>query len=218
MDEAQTGNPGAIPGGEKAEIHTGSGQPRREKERGTRGTPHLSSSTPVPPFDERNPTGAQMLARGYQVKLNLYSHLPSYPPGRGSHALNYLYYLKRFCWRSVRVQTTPTITLTYASFEAFRHTPTYESVRRRTQEIQHDERERIWLLVAEKLAYPDFKDKAWRKTNEAAKAAFNELAKTSVYLPTKRTREKRGRFENAQTHYYSDRQMAVSDFTRGEEP
>jgi len=158
-----------------------------------------------------NPTGATMLARANRVRDKVKAQLPNYPPGRGNHPLNYLYYLKHYCYKQVQVQTKPTIVLKYASFEAFLHCPSFETVRRRTQEIQHEEKERIWAQVAFNLGWTNSTDIECRARVEGMKE-FNKLAKHSDLLPTKRTREKRNRNENVHVEYFSDKQLNLDDF------
>jgi hypothetical protein len=156
-----------------------------------------------------NPTGETMLTRANRVRDKVKAQLPNYPPGRGNHPLNYLYYLKHYCYKQVRVQTKPTIVLKYASFEAFLHCPSFETVRRRTQEIQHEERARIWKQVEANLGRE--LDQEGREGEEPRKE-FDRLAKQSDLLPTKRTREKRNRNEKVHVEYFSDKQMRMGDF------
>ena len=133
--------------------------------------------------------------------------------------LLYIMVLRKYYWRLVRITTKPTLILEFASFDSFFKIPAAETVRRRAQECQHAERERIWGIVAERypglVTIPDPLDKninpnEWRK-NETCKAEFMKIAKTSQLLPTERVIRKRWRNETAHVHEYTDQQMSLGD-------
>lgn len=106
------------------------------------------------------PSGETMLARGIKVKDRVKEIYIIFPSTRGDDRLLIKRYLDRFC---------PQVRLTAKQFELLRTIPSFETIRRRGQELRHD---------------------------------------NSEYQPTKRTRRKRERLNEAYRQYYHDTVIA----------
>jgi len=177
--------------------------------------PYLSLPPgPTNPLDKKNPSGKTMLDRANKIGDMVLDVLKHYPQSRGDHMLVWLGVLRRYYWKLVRISTKPTLQMTWVSFDAFFYCPSFESCRRRAQEWQHDEKERIWMEVA--AQYPELlvqygNDVEWRE-NELAVKAFLKLAKKSDILPMARTIRKRMRNESVHEKYFTDRQLGLEDF------
>jgi hypothetical protein len=155
------------------------------------------------------PTGKEMIDRTRRVYDMVEAVLRNVPQTRGDHMLLYVNVLRRYYWKLVKVTTRPTLILEYASYDAFFLCPAAETCRRRSQEIQHDERERVWKMVAEN--YPSLANQADFRDNEMCLKEFMKLAKTSELLPTERVIRKRRRNQEVHAHEFSTGQMSLDD-------
>lgn len=76
-----------------------------------------------------NPSGAEMFNKTAKVKDNVIEIYTIFPSTRGDDRLLIKRYLDRFC---------PQVRLTAKQFELLRTIPSFETIRRRGQEVRHD--------------------------------------------------------------------------------
>jgi hypothetical protein len=76
-----------------------------------------------------NPSGSEMFAKTVKVKDNVKEIYIIFPSTRGDDRLLIKRYLDRFC---------PQVRLTARQFEFLRSIPSFETIRRRGQELRHD--------------------------------------------------------------------------------
>jgi hypothetical protein len=163
--------------------------------------------------DERNPSGATMLARNLRHHDMVLAILPNYPGTRGDDTLLWLMMLRKYYHKQVEVHISPKggeVVLRFRKYESLLFIPTPESARRRRQQIQQSCRESIWETVAN-LPGINTADADWRETDEA-KHEFEKLAKKSDLLPTARTLRKRKRNEVAQHGFFGNGQSGLGDW------
>ena len=137
-------------------------------------------------MENKNPTGAQMIERTRRMKDMVQSALEDYPPCRGDDMLLYIYVLRKNYWRLVRISTANgSLSLDFGSFENVMKIPSFESARRRRQEIFENIRHQI----------------------ERGEIASSRL------LPTERVRHKRHLNESAHRHEFGIQQrLEPSDY------
>lgn len=145
------------------------------------GTNHL----PLPTRNNSNPTGAEMHKRNEKHKIMVEETMHNIPQATGDDNLLYFQVLRKYYWRIVRISMKDGFSMTCASFKDFFMLPSFESIRRRRQEIQAKEKKKILR---------------------------GEITSSDL-LPTERTIRKRKRNENAQRHYQSNGQLSISDYS-----
>lgn len=161
------------------------------------------------------PTGADMILRSRRCKDQVLQVLKECPQARGDHMLLYIMVLKRFYSPYVKVTTRPRLSLEYKNFKAFFFCPAAETIRRRCQEIQSEERERIWKLVA--MKHPTMSLQEMMHT-PACIEEFCKYAAESEVLPRERTLRKRMRNELAHVHEFGKGQLSLGDFIYWDQP
>ena len=175
--------------------------------------PYLVASPGPTNYDDKNPSGATMLARNLRHHDMVLAILPNYPGTRGDDTLLWLMMLRKYYHKQVEVQISPKggeVVLRFRKYESLLFIPTPESARRRRQQIQQSCRESIWATVAN-LPGINTADADWRETDEA-KHEFEKLAKKSDLLPTARTLRKRKRNEVAQHGFFGNGQSGLGDW------
>ena len=94
---------------------------------GAKGNYHPKPKTIRPPANI--PSGADMFLKTGIVKENVKAIYKDYPSTRGDDRLLIWRYLRRHC---------PQVRLTFAQFDALRSIPSFESIRRRVQELRKE--------------------------------------------------------------------------------
>lgn len=157
--------------------------------------------------DNPTPTGSEMIERTRRMKDMVEVVLINFPQTRGDYLWLWITVLRKFYWKLVRITTKPTLKMEFASFEAAFLIPTPESCRRRSQEIIHEEKERIWGLIP----VPNGLDIEEFRESEEGKKAFMKLARNSQLLPTERVIRKRIRNERVHNHEFGNGQLDLND-------
>ena len=161
--------------------------------------------------------------------------LPDFPAARSDDAELQVVVYRKFYWRQVRVRSFKNgqgewCMTTTATYDNWRLLPNYESLRRRRQELQHDEREKLWAIVAKNhqseviaalsQVEPSMEKgeaeaiaQSWRKIPYCRKE-FEDLAEGNPYLPSKRVMRKRTRAEAAYNHDLGRGQLGINDYVR----
>lgn len=156
--------------------------------------------------DNPNPTAEQMRNRTERVYDRVKYVLEHFPQTRGDHLLCWIVVLRKYYNKLVKIDTeNGKLTLSFKTYDCVFMVPAPETVRRRCQEIQHDEKERIWRIVANNLKIDVFEPE-WREREDAMEE-FKKIARDSVYLPTERVIRKRKINEKAHFDYYSGFEM-----------
>ena len=129
-----------------------------------------------------------MIERTRRMKDMVQSALEDYPPARGDDMLLYVYVLRKNYWRLVKISTSNgSLSLDFGKFENLMHVPSYESCRRRRQEIHENLRHQI----------------------ERGEIAGSRL------LPTMRVIHKRKLNEHAHLNEYGQQRLEPQDYIGG---
>lgn len=80
-------------------------------------------------MDSKHPTGACMVARTLKVKDQARAILEQWPQARGNDSIGIFRWLRRYY---------PELRISFTQFEVLLRTPTFETYRRRAQELRHD--------------------------------------------------------------------------------
>jgi hypothetical protein len=165
-------------------------------------------------MENKTPTGEEMIKRNRKHREQVESILPNFPPTRGDDLELWVTVLRKFYWKQVDIYQAPkggALTIKFHKRENLYSIPCMESIRRRRQEIQHEQKELIWKQAAKNLnAIDNPQEDTWRET-AAAQAEFLKLAKGNPYLPTERVLRKRRRNQDAQTNEFGSGQLSLSD-------
>lgn len=148
-----------------------------------------------------NPSGAKMLERTIKVKSQVKDILETYPATKGSDMLVIYRWLRRYY---PHIQIKPT------EFKELFLIPSFETVRRRRQELQHEQRERIRTMLFQR--HPEYN--ALRLSEELDRTlngALDEFGEVNIQ-PTNRTRRKRARRETAFRDNFGRGEVTLADF------
>ena len=132
------------------------------------------------------PTGAEMVERTEKHGEMVREVMLERAGTRGDDNLLWLYVVKKYYWRFVEIRTSNNKISINCDFETFFMLPSFESIRRRRQEIQAAE----------------------------LKAIERGEKTSSNLLPTQRVVRKRARKEMAMKHYHGEGQFRMSDYLR----
>ena len=131
-----------------------------------------------------NPTGADMIKRSEKLKYRVLAILEDIPQTRGDDMLLYIYVLRRYYWRIVKINMKNGFSMSCSKTEDFFKLPNYETCRRRREEWQAIEKHRI---------------------------ERGEITSSSI-LPTERVIRKRERNESAHRNLFGRGQLSMSDY------
>lgn len=133
-----------------------------------------------------NPSGATMIERNETHHEMVLERLRAVPRTRGDDLQLWLAVLRKYYWRYVKVQTRDgSLSIMFSHFSHSFYIPMPESIRRRRQEIQSEEK-------AKKKMGKEYDEKL---------------------LPTERVQRKRERNELAHTHRFGTGNMTLEDFS-----
>lgn len=137
-------------------------------------------------MDSAEVTGAQMFERTIPVREMVLDALTNYPSCRGNDMLLYIHILRKNYWRVVRIDMKCGLTMKFQEFKDIMRVPSFETCRRRRQEIQEIEKHRI---------------------------SRGEILYSNL-LPKEKTVKKRKKLENAYRHMMCDKQLNIMDYLK----
>lgn len=114
-------------------------------------------------MENKTPTGQVMVERTEKVKDRVKSILTQYPPCRGDDTLLIWRYWRRYCGLNIE----------FNDFQQLLRATSSETIRRRRQELQHDEYKRIEMgLQACHILTPSIRVKKKRERNFEAQSNY----------------------------------------------